>query len=237
MDDAGYIAITRQSGLMKELRTIAQNVANASTVGYRREGVVFSEFVEAGGEKSMSMARAGAHFVDDTQGVLKRTGGTLDMAIEGDGFFLIETPQGERLTRAGNFVLNDEGEVVTPLGMRLLSADGAAITLPADGGTVAIASDGELSVDGETISRIGLVTADPRSLRREGDNLFRAAEGTRPVEDVRVAQGFLENANVNPVTEIARLIEVQRAYEMGQNLLQREHDRLTSAIQTLGRSV
>lgn len=235
MDNPGYVHLTRQSGLLSELQTLAQNIANASTVGYRREGVVFSEYIKTGGDESLSMAAARAHYIDSTQGVLNRTGGALDFAIEGEGYFRIETAKGERLTRAGNFALSPEGELVTTDGQRVLSADGAAIVVPPDGGRLAASSDGELSVNGEVIARIGIATADPKTLRREGDNLFLPTKGSQPAENSRVAQGFLEQSNVNPITDISRLVEVQRAYELGQGLLEREHDRVTRVIQTLGR--
>lgn len=237
MDNAGYVTLTRQSGLMSELRTVAQNVANASTVGYRREGVVFSEHVKEAGRESLSMATAGTHFIDQTQGVLKRTGGTFDMAIEGDGFFRIETNEGERLTRAGNFALNDAGELVTPLGQPVLSADGAAIAIPDDAGPIAISSDGTISAGDQVFGQIGIATTNSINLRRMGDNLFEATGDVQPAENFKVAQGFIEQSNVNAVTEIARLIEVQRAYELGQGMMDREHNRLTAMIQTLGRSV
>ena len=136
MDNAGYVNLTRQSGLLVELQTLAQNVANASTVGYRREGTVFSEFIKPAGDGGLSMASARARFIDSSQGVLNRTGGTFDFAVEGEGYFRIETAKGERLTRAGDFALNSEGELVTSEGQRVLSADGAAITIPADAGAV-----------------------------------------------------------------------------------------------------
>lgn len=238
MDSAGYIGLTRQSGLMKELQTLAQNVANSSTVGYRREGLVFSEFIKRGEDKadSLSMATARARFIDTSQGVLKRTGGKFDAAIEGEGFFQIETANGVRLTRAGNFALNPDGELVTPEGQRVLSADGAAIALPPDARSITIAGDGEVAADGEPIASLGIVTADSKTLRREDGTLFEALKGTQPVENPRVAQGFLEQSNVDPVMEIARLVEVQRAYELGQGMLDREHDRITRLIQTVGRS-
>lgn len=236
MDNAGYVTLTRQTGLLSELRTVAQNVANANTVGYRREAVVFSEYIKDSGDESISMARAGARFIDQDQGALKRTGGQFDVAIEGDGFFRIETDQGERLTRAGNFSLSDEGEIVTPEGQRVLSADGAAIAIPDGAGRITITGDGEISADGEVIARLGVSTADSKTLQREGDNLFLARNGAQPADDFKVAHGFLEQSNVNTVTEIARLIEVQRAYELGQGLMEREHNRMTSAIQKLGQS-
>ncbi len=237
MDNAGYVALTRQTGLMSELRTVAQNVANANTVGYRREAVVFSEYVKEAGAESLSMATAGAHFVDTTQGALQSTGGTFDLAIEGDGYFRIETGEGERLTRAGAFSLNEQRELVTPEGYRVLSTDGAPIAIPAGATDVAIAGDGTISSGEQVLATVGVATANPVGLRREGDNLFRATNGTEPATGYKVAQGFLEQSNVNTVTEIARLIEVQRAYELGQGLMEREHDRMTSMIQTLGRSI
>jgi len=194
MDNAGYVNLTRQSGLLVELQTLAQNVANASTVGYRREGTVFSEFIKPAGDGGLSMASARARFIDSSQGVLNRTGGTFDFAVEGEGYFRIETAKGERLTRAGDFALIYDGDLLTSEGQRVLSADGAAITIPADAGAVSVSSDGEISVSGEVIA-------------------------------------------LNPVTEISRLVEVQRAYELGQGLLEREHDRVTRLIQTLGRAV
>lgn len=236
MDNAGYVSLTRQTGLLSELRTLAQNVANASTVGYRREAVVFSEYLEETGGESLSMARAGARYIDQTQGALKRTGGAFDVAVEGDGFFRIETERGERLSRAGNFSLSDTGELVTPEGRRVLDDGGGAITIPEGSGPVAISTDGTISANGEILGRLGVSTADSKDLIREGDNLLRVNGAARPAEDFKVAQGFLEQSNVNTVSEIARLIEVQRAYELGQGLMEREHNRMTSMIQTLGRS-
>ena len=235
MDSAGYLNLTRQMGLLSEMQTLAQNVANSSTVGYRREGIVFSEFVNATGDDSVSMASARARFIDESQGVLNKTGGVLDFAIEGDGYFRVETPDGERLTRAGNFALNPQGELVTPEGLRVLSADGAAIVIPEGEGRVSASSDGEISVGGNPVGQLGIAQVDPKTIAREGNNLFRALEGTQPAESARVTQGFLEQSNVNSVTAISRLIEVQRAYELGQGMLEREHDRVSKLIQTLGR--
>ncbi|MCC5987769.1 MAG: flagellar hook-basal body complex protein [Pararhodobacter sp.] len=237
MDNAGFVTLTRQSGLLREMQVLAHNVANLSTTGYRREGVVFSEFVRRleGSEETLSMAAGNARQTFLDQGGLTRTGGSLDLAIEGDGFFLIETPAGERLTRAGHFLRNEAGEMVTPDGHRLLDAGGAPIFVPADAGPVGIAGDGTVSVGGEPLAQIGLVRPeDPAQLRREGGNLLQSTGELLPAENALLHQGFLEESNVNPMTEMARLIAVQRAYEAGQSFLEREDERIRAVIRTLG---
>jgi flagellar basal-body rod protein FlgF len=236
MDAAGYATLNRQSGLMREMAVVANNIANVSTAGFRREGVVFSEYV-AGMDQdpSLSMAHASGRMVDLTQATLSQTGGSFDFAIQGDGFFLIETPEGERLTRAGAFTPNAEGELVTPDGYRLLDAGGAPVFVPPDAKAVGLSQDGTLSAGGQPIAQIGLWRpADPLALRHQSGTMFDGGE-LEPVENGTVLQGMLEESNVQPVTEIARMIEVQRAYELGQKFLDAEDDRVRGVIQALGR--
>lgn len=238
MNNAGYVTLTRQSGLMREMRVIAHNIANASTTGFRREGVVFSEFIRGleGGEASLSMALGNTRRTSLAQGALQPTGGSFDLAIEGDGFFMVETARGERLTRAGAFSPNAAGELVNMDGHRVLDAGGAPIFIPFDAASIGVARDGTLSADGNPLAQIGLhAPADPLDLRREAGGLFHAERGTVPVEGAAVVQGFLEASNVEPMIEIARMIAVQRAYEQGQRFLEREDERQRNVIQTLGR--
>ncbi len=235
MDAALYTTLNRQSGLMREMGVIANNIANGSTAGFRREGVVFSEYVAAmDRDPSLSMAHASGRHVDLSQATLSQTGGTFDFAIQGEGFFLVETPQGERLTRAGSFTPSAEGELVTPDGFRLLDAGGAPIFVPPDA-KVALARDGTLSANGEPLAQVGLWRpTDPLALRHQSGTLFDAG-ALEPVEDGQVLQGMLEDSNVQPVSEIARMIEVQRAYELGQKFLDAEDERVRGVIQALGR--
>ena len=237
MSSAGYVTLTRQSGLSREFQAIAHNIANIGTTGFRREGVIFSEFVRRLGpdEDPLSMASAHARQTLLAQGALSQTGGSLDLAIEGDGFFQVETPGGLRLTRAGHFSLNAAGEMVNPDGHRLLDQGGAPIFVPPDA-TIAISRDGTVSANGQPLAQIALSrVADPAELSREGGTLLRPAGEVLPAENAVMLQGFLEESNVNPTLEMARMIAVQRAYEMGQRFLEREDERIRNTVQTLGK--
>ncbi len=238
MDNSGYVALSRQSGLAKEMQIVANNIANMATTGYRREGVVFAETLAAlpveGGSLAMTDARV--RVTDAAQGALSATGGAYDLAIEGPGFFLLETPAGERLTRAGAFARSDAGELVNLAGHRVLDEGGSAIVIPPDAKALAIAADGSISADGAPIGRIGLFdVADPGALIREDGVAFRSEAPIEPAEG-RVLQGFIEKSNVNSVAEIARMIEVQRGYELGQKFLEREDERIRSAVRLLGQA-
>ncbi|ARJ69371.1 flagellar hook-basal body complex protein [Paracoccus contaminans] len=232
MDNAIYAALTRQSGLMREMRTVANNMANSATTGFRREGVVFSEHMTSLGQgtETLSMANARGREVDLTPGSLTTTGGRFDLALERDGFFMVQTPQGNRLTRAGAFMLSAEGELVNADGHRVLDDGEAPIALPPGTRSIGVGTDGTISADGQPVGRVGVFDQPDRSrLTHEGGTLF-SAEGAAPVQDAVVRQGFLEESNVNPVLEIARMIEVQRAYELGQSFLDGEDQRIRSAI-------
>jgi len=233
MDTTAYVTLSRQSGLRNDMQSVAHNIANAATSGYRREGLIFAEMVEAvrAEGRSVAMTATYARTTDTTQGALQKTGGTFDLALEGPGFFTVDTPAGQRLTRAGSFTRNELGELVSNAGHRLLDTGGAPIFVPPGARTIAIAGDGTLSADGAAVAQIGVVgVEEPWRLSREDGVLFNADGAEQPLENAQVVQGFLEKSNVNPVTEIARMIAVQRAYEAGQKLLDREDERIRQVI-------
>ena len=234
MENTGYITITRQSGLAREMQVVANNIANAATTGFRAEGVIFSEYIQpVENGKSLSMGQGNVRNTSFEQGGLSATGGSFDLAIEGDGYFLVQTPEGERLTRAGAFSPNAEGELVTYDGYPVLDAGGAPLFVPPNA-AIAISADGTLSADGNPLGQIGLVQpTDAKDMVREDGVMFRADSGFEPAENARILQGFVEQSNVNPIRELARMIEVQRAYEMGQNFLQREDERVRAAMKAL----
>jgi flagellar basal-body rod protein FlgF len=236
MSDAVYTTLGRQAGLIREIAVIAQNVANASTTGYRANGLMFSEFVvdRGRGQPSVSMARAGAQMTALRQGALDPTGGTLDLAIEGEGFFLIERGGAERLTRAGAFTTASDGTVTTAAGDPLLDAGGAPVVVPAGTDAIHVGADGTLSADGRPVAQVAVVAPlDPGRLRNLEGTLFDAPGGHAPVLAPKVLQGFLEASNVDPVLEVARMVAVQNAYELGQGFLDKEDERLRSATRLL----
>jgi flagellar basal-body rod protein FlgF len=237
MDNPGYVSLTRMKGLYDELRVVANNIANASTTGFRAESLVFAEVLAPadvdGG--ALAMAAPRAHVTSPRQGGFTMTGGQFDLAIEGDAYFQIQTPNGPRLTRAGAFALGPEGELQTTRGDLVLDLGGAPIQIPPGVGDVAIAEDGSISAAGQLLGQIGVFAAAPESLLREDGVNFRFEGQVEPALDARVAQGALEQSNVSGVEQMARLIEVQRAYELSQSLLDMEDNRQREAVRTLGR--
>jgi len=189
----------------------------------------------APGDPSLSMATANVRDTRLDQAPLTQTGGTFDLAIEGDGFFMIEGPNGAMLTRAGAFSPSPEGELVTLDGYRLLDGGAAPVFVPMDAASIAIAADGTLSADGQPLAEIGLWLPENRTdMRHRNGVRFEVPGGTQPViEGAVILQGFLEGSNVDPIGELARMVEIQRAYEQGQAFLEREDERIRGVIQAL----
>ncbi|MEO0989518.1 MAG: flagellar hook-basal body complex protein [Pseudomonadota bacterium] len=236
MDNAVYANLNRQMGLLREMDAVSNNLANMSTTGYRSKQIQFVEHVRGleGPAESLSMASAESSRTDLSQGGLVQTGGRFDFAVEGEGFFMLATPNGDRLTRAGSFSTDEAGFLVNPDGLQVLDAGGGPIAIPAAANEISMGQDGTLTADGVPIGQLGVFLPDNAlGLIREAGVRFEA-EGVQPIEDPNVLQGFLENSNVNPVLEVARMIEVQRAYEAGQAFLTREDERVKNVIQTLG---
>ncbi len=235
--DTAYVTLSRQSGLMNEMRLVANNIANANTTGYRAQGLVFSEFVrDMPGNPSLSMSRAEARNTSLHQGVLTETGGQFDFAIEGEGFFMVETPEGNRLTRAGSFTPNAQGDLVAMDGARVLDSNGSPVFIPPDAASIDVGADGTLSVEGQLLGQIGVYQVeDPETLVREGNTRFRADGGIDAVDEPVVVHRFLEGSNVNAIQQVTRLVEIQRAYELGQSFLETEDERVRGALDALMR--
>ena len=234
MSNSIYATVARQDGLLKELQVVANNIANANTTGYKTDSAVFAEYLMATGENSPSLSIGGlaGHSFDLTQGTVKFTGGQFDLAIQGEGFFAVETEAGQRLTRAGAFHLSSEGQLIAPDGAQVLSDGSTPIQIPIEAENVQIAGDGTISASTGLIARVGIFNPDGQ-LQRDTDTRFIAEGGVQPSEQASVLQGALEASNASPVLEVSRMIEVQRAYEAGQTLMEQEHQRITQFISTV----
>lgn len=236
MDNIGYISVSRQNALKRELDSIAHNIANISTNGFRREGALFAEQVEGleNAEDEISFATLGKRYIDLTPGELKTSGNPFDVSIDGEGFFLIEAGEGQGLTRNGGFALNGANQLVTMTGARVLDESGGPITIPAETEEIQIAIDGAIFADGNAIGKLAIVDTDPNQLQRVGDNTFVTAAEITPHRSATVRQYTIEGSNVNAVMELARMIEVQRTYELSKSVTDTEDDRIEQTIRTLG---
>lgn len=244
MQNAILVGISRQAVLERELGIIANNVANVNTAGFKRDSLIFNDFINPV-TKADAFRRADqpVHFVidprsitDQAPGELDRTGGELDVALQGEGYFVIQTAGGERYTRAGNFQLNAQGELTTLNGERVLS-DGGAITFAANETQIAIGADGTIATNQGQRGRLRIERfTGSVQLKKEGNNLFSAPDGARPeaTTTTRVLQGAIERSNVRPVIEIGRLIEVTRSYVSISQIVEKSAELRRTAIQQLG---
>src|SRR5690606_6081373 len=156
-----------QLALQKRLDTIADNVANASTVGFRATGVKFEDVVSGTGQRSVSFASSGQTYLSNAKGAMTETGNPFDFAIQGDAWFALETPAGTVMTRDGRFSMNENGELLSTEGFRVLDAGGAPIQLDPRAGPPVASADGSLRQQDQFVGAIGLYTFDP------GENFVR----------------------------------------------------------------
>jgi flagellar basal-body rod protein FlgF len=238
MQDSLYVALSSQIALERRLDTIADNVANASTIGFRATGVKFEDVVSGTGPKSVSFASSGKTYLSNAHGSMTETGNPFDFAIQGDAWFAIDTPVGTVMTRDGRFSMNDAGELMSIEGHPVLDSGGAPIQLDPRNGPPKAGADGSLRQGDQLVGAIGLYNFDPgQNFVRYGNSGIVPARTPEPVtdrSDVGIAQGFLEESNVNPVLEMTRLIMVQRAFENTAALMRQTDSSADDAIKTLG---
>lgn len=219
----------------QRLNQVSNNLANADTAGYKKESVTFDEMLYNVTRDRQRVGKALNILTSHQQGVVQMTGNALDLAIAGPGFFKIDTPQGTRYTRAGNFELSADGQLKMPNG-GLVVGDGGPIAVAGD--DVVIDRAGRVQVDGQVVNQLSVVTfADLRDLEKEGENLFRAKNETaqeQAVANAEVKQGFIEKSNVNTVEEMSELIDLHRAYEGQQKMISAINDIDNLAVRRVG---
>jgi len=218
----------------------ANNLANINTTGYKRDGFFQRALVEAGQSLSGSYHPEWRNtdptevVVDFSQGPLKQTEGALDVAIQGDGFFTIQTPDGERYTRNGNFTLDPDGLLTTQTGYPVLGEGG---TIMLQGGDVKINEKGEVMVDGMLVDALDIRDFErPYQMTKVAGEFFLPKDGDQgeASENMAVFQGFLEESNVQSIQEMTEMLIVYRNYESDQRAVQMQDETLRKAVNELG---
>ena len=175
---------------------------------------------------------------DFGQGTLIKTGAPLDLAIEGQGFFQVQGPNGPRFTKDGRFTTDPTGKLVTQGGLPVLDEGGGEIVIDGEKGQVSIGADGSMSQGNERVGKVGMFSfTNPGALEKAGDNLYRNTSNltAEKAEKANLRQGYLESSNVKPVLEITRMVEVSRAYEQTAKMMDSEADLSRRAVDRLGR--
>ena len=224
---------------MRQLDIVANNVANATTSGYKSDRMEFAEHVaQVRAKHPMSQVRVSGVYRDLSEGPIVETGNTFDLALNGDGYFVVNTPLGPRYTRNGGFTLDSTGRLVTSWGDEV-QGEGGAIVISAGETGITITTDG--TVSSRESGRIGKLRVvrfeDEQQLRKVKNGLYATdlpAQDVVPGE-VRVVQGAIEGSNVNPVAEIARMIKLQRFFEVLQEIVKQEHKRQRNTINQIFR--
>lgn len=260
-----YIAASGMITETKHTDMIANNLANAATTGYKRDDMAVREFepmllrrindhsadTDVTSFKGFRI-RSGAPIVgtlglgsavdeiatDHIQGALQTTGNTYDFGISGQGYFIIDTPQGQRYTRDGSFYRSSTGQLQNVRGQAVLSPQGQPITIPADARNVTVSSDGRIYANGRQIAQLGFVQFDEeKAVIKEGDDLYKPQPGAQPQQATGVIeQGMLEMSNTSVVTEMVELINNYRVYEAGSKAVQTQDALLDKAVNDVGRT-
>jgi flagellar basal-body rod protein FlgF len=247
VDTTTYVALSAQVALQKQLETIANNMANATTPGFKADRPYFQSLLEplSGPGGPVSFVEDAATYIDRSTGPMETTGNPLDVAIDGEGYFSVSGPQGNQYTRNGHFRVGNDGSLVDANGRTVLSVDGNPIQMPEGFEDPVIKANGNIKVTvngrAQDVGQIGVFKpSDSNAVRKGGDGLLTAPQNEMQpaTEDdgVRVVQGSIEGSTVQPMKEVANMTELSRAYERLQTILSNESDRERKMIDALGHS-
>jgi flagellar basal-body rod protein FlgF len=233
-----YVTLSAQVALEQRLTTVANNIANMNTVGYRASQVSFESFVSKKGDTPVAYSSAGQTYISRLTGSLTRTGNPLDVAVQGDGWLAIQTPSGTAYTRDGRLRMQPDGSLQTLDGYPVLDAGNSAMLLDSQGGDVTISGDGMITQSGRQVGAIGLFNIDPSAkLKRFENSAVIPDKPATPVLDFNnngLAQGFVENSNINPVLEMAKMMRITRDFESVAASITSTEATHKDAIKTLG---
>lgn len=242
MENALLVGLSRQMALARELDVIANNMANVGTNGFKSRSARFNEFIMpvASAESFRPLDRPMSYVIDKgtpidlSHGALERTGNPLDVALRGDNYLVVQTPGGERYTRAGSLAINAQGQLVTQAGLTVLG-EGGPIQFGESETDAKIAADGTVSSDQGNRGKLRQVRFDnPRALASDGTNLFSSTQAPQPAgPQAQLEIGAIEGSNVKAVIEMTRLMEVQRSYQSMANIMSKSDELRSRAISRL----
>ncbi|PHS78747.1 MAG: flagellar basal-body rod protein FlgF [Rhodospirillaceae bacterium] len=241
MENTAYIALSRQGVLRRELDTIAHNMANMNTTGFKSERMMFVEHLTKSksgdfiADQRLAFVRDVASYSDFADGPIEQTGNPLDVAINGDGYFTVQAADGTtQYTRNGSFRMDNGGQLVNQSGLPVLTDAGTPIFFAPEDASITIAGDGTVSSENGQIGKLSVVTFDdPYGLKREASGLYSTDQLPIPKLDAQVSQGGLEGSNVSGILEMTRMIKVSRSYSSAQKLIDKEDERIRQAIRQL----
>ena len=247
MDDVSYIALSKATGLKRNLEVVANNMANANTAGFKGDSLLFSEYLNktmgvSKENRETSLTQDKMTLMDERQGSLQQTNNPLDVAIQGGGWFGYQLDNGEQaFSRNGQLLIDGLGNLVNAAGASILDIGGGTIAIdPESIGSINISNDGTISdSNGNVISQIGVFDVENiQNLVRIGSGMLRMEEGQAliPSFDSTLAQGFVENSNVQAVVEMTKMMAIERSYGHVTKLMQNAHDLEKNTISRLGRA-
>ena len=226
MDTTQLVCLSQELAAYQSMDSIANNLANVSTPGFKGETPKFQEYLDQEqpsegqtGTQSVSFVQQTGMIRDMSEGHIDITNAPFDLAINGNGYFAVTTPNGTRYTRDGHFSLDASGQIVDGEGNAVQGQGGAAISVQTTDGDIHIAADGTVSGINGQIGQINVVDfANDRALVKEGANLYSTTQQANTATNATVQQGAIENSNIQPVVEISKMIEVMRSYQAVINL-------------------
>lgn len=246
MDNTLLVSVSQQIAAYASMDTIANNLANISTPGFKRDSAIFEEYVQQAkpaegetGQQKISFVWNAGTARDLTGGRIEQTNAPLDLAINGRGYFVVQTASGPRYTRDGHFTLDSSGKLVTEDGDPV-QGTGGSITITPQDGDIYVSQDGSITGSGtnpSTPSQLGKLQlvqfGNDAELTKEGATLYSTTQATQPATSATIKQGAVESSNVEPVVEMSHMIEIMRAYQAVSNIMQSHDDLKRQAVDKL----
>lgn len=240
MQNATYVALSRQTALRRQMDVVAHNIANMNTTAFKGQRMLFTEFLERPGmHEQVSYVQDRAVVRDTTNGGMTPTSNVLDFAVHGNGYFTVDSASGRRYTRAGNFQLNEQRQITDGGGLPVLSDNGQPMVIPEGAREIRLSGDGTLSTELGPVGKFNVVVFPNEQLMMEvGSGLYVSDEEPQAAPaETKLAQGMLEQSNVKPILEMTTMMDIMRQYQQTQKMLENEHERMRTVIQRLGRPV